>query len=200
MLFDNGIGMRGPFLVFGARGANHFTLQARSVGASLGAKSLVPLRRPFEGDEREVPVATEPLDVEFELSAGLSAQPGVRRGADRVAQPVWARLEARPPAGCRDSPVSFLGCAPGKELVRSEAVVPVLVESAGFLEATAVEWNDHAAKELVLHAKDEPLDDGDAALLADGPEARLDPAPPAPAICRDLEIWGQRSGDTILIS
>jgi hypothetical protein len=140
------------------------------------------LRCPLEGDDRQVPVSTEPLDAKLQVHAGCPAHLGMRRGARRPAWPVWPRLESRASARGRDTPISFLRGAAAEELMRAERVVPVRVECKAALKASPIQRDDSPTQELLLHAEDEPFDHGNAAVLADGTVAGVDLAATAPPL------------------
>ena len=76
--------------------------------------------------------------------------------------------------------VDLVGRAAVERHVRAMAVVPAgkSLEFLSHLFASHGDQDDARAERF--HREDEPLDDGDAAVLADGAEARLDLASLAP--------------------
>jgi len=131
-------------------------------------------------DDRQISLALVECDSDFQSGTGLSSHLGWRRGAAGSGWPTRARFESRPAAGGRDALVSLQRCPAGKIRVRPEAIVPVGVCGHVPSHGRLLHRNDAGAEAFFLHRADESLDHGDAAVLTDGAESRLDLAPPAP--------------------
>ena len=88
---------------------------------------MAALRHTLQRDDRQVPAFL--VEVHQELQSGARLAPDFcrRRGARRVAWPVWSWLESRPSAGGRNTPVAFIGRPAAQSCVRAAGVVPGVV-------------------------------------------------------------------------
>jgi len=122
-------------------------------------------------------------DAQLNHRTGPSSNQRVWHRAWRSSRPTCARLESRPPTRGKRTEVHLVGCAGTDPRVRSLGVVPgdVLVELA--TECGARHGHDgQEPRALVFQRTDEPLDHGEAAVLADGAESLLDAATAAPRV------------------
>jgi len=83
---------------------------------------MAALRHALQRDDRQVVAALVEVDHELQSGARLAPDFCRRRGARRVAWPVWSWLESRPSAGGRNTPVAFIGRPAAQSCVRAAAM------------------------------------------------------------------------------
>ena len=145
------------------------------------AKSKVALRDASKRHDGKMLAPAAILDVQLDRDSWSSSHERMRRSARRPSRPPGSRFESRSPASRECAEVEFVGRAGAESRVRPLRVEPgdVVVEFTA--ERGPRQRHDRQqARALVLHRLDEPLDDGEAAVLADGAEALLDSATAAP--------------------
>ena len=122
------------------------------------------------------------LDLEFQLWTRLPADRHAGTRARRTARPVRPWLEARVTASGMPALVHFVRRGAAQRRMRAFAVVPNL-EVLQFLPRllAAQRHRDPLSAER-LQRQDKAFDDGNAAVPASCAVARLDSAPPAPAL------------------
>jgi hypothetical protein len=105
------------------------SLSARTLTAENQRSTCAPgnLRRAFQRDDRQMPLATQVLDLQCESTSGLSRDQRMRPGAARTTRPAYARLDARSSVGGPQSEVDFARRSTGERRVR----LPRLVHAAG---------------------------------------------------------------------
>ena len=155
---------------------------AQTGGVRMRPQDYRPLRRVRQRDDWQVLAALVEVKDELQVDAWLASDLYLRRGARRVTGPVRPGFESRPSAGGGNSPVAFIGRPTAQSCVRAAGVVPG-GDCIGFrTHLPEVQRNEDTSESLVLQRADESLDDGDAAVLADGAETRLDLASLAPTL------------------
>ena len=148
---------------------------------SCHAKAEGTLRDALERNDGKLLTTAVVLDAQLDHSSGSSSNERVRLRARRPSRPALARLESRPPARRELIEVDLIGRSRAESRMRPFRVVPggVVIELAS--ECRSRQRNDRQKPcALVLQGTYEPLDHGEAAVLADGAEALLDAATPAP--------------------
>ena len=140
------------------------------------------LRGPLELDDGLVLLAVEVVDDQLKAQAWVATSLRLRTGTDGVTWPSLPRLPPWALAGGRDASVGFIRRSAAQGRVR-----PMLVEPGDPLigvsaERTLPQRHDDPPEALVFESADEPLDDRDAAVLADGTETRADLASLAPSL------------------
>jgi len=113
-------------------------------------------------DKRKMSLALEMRDRELEFHAAPAS--GLEARAGRLVR--LDRLQRR---------------SSSKSLMRAVLVVPREVEREFVPYVGEPQRHEDRASALGLHGADEPLDDGDAAVLADRAEAQVDLPAPCPA-------------------
>jgi hypothetical protein len=149
--------------------------------ATRGTRLEPDLRDATKRNDRQMHASAVALDDQFELGSRPSAHERMRLGARRPPRPSPPRLEAWSPAGRESPEVDLVGRARAKARVRALGVVPGRVGVELAPEGDTDERHDRQeASAFVLHRPDEPLDDGDASVLADGAQAVGDAVTPEP--------------------
>jgi hypothetical protein len=133
-----------------------------------------PLRDALQRDEGQVLAPGTALDEQFILGAGSTSHERLGPRARRRSQPSLTRLEPRLPARGHLAEVNLVGCGTGEELVGPVGIEPGHVPIELALESSCYEGHEDQARALGLHRPDEPLDDGEAAVLPDRAEPLLD--------------------------
>ncbi len=182
---------------------NHFAGTRLPILVPRETRFLATLRDASQRHDGEMLTPAAVLDVQLDRDSWSSSHERMQRSARRPSRPPGSRFVSRSPASRECAEVDFVGCARSEARVRPLGVVPgdVVVELAA--ERVSRQRNDRQqARALVLHRLDEPLDDGEAAVLADGAEALLDAATDAegPELLRcelNAVIGDQVSGPTL---
>src|SRR5262249_20593532 len=120
-------------------------------------------------------------DFDHESSARLAGDEGVRPGAGRTARPIGPRFDPRPTVRREPFEVDFVRRATVECGVRAVLVVPADDRSDGLGHGLGAQ-RDGGPAQMRLQRADRPLDDRDAAMLADRAEARVDAVAFAPAL------------------
>ena len=158
-----------------------------------GPKSESVLSDALEGDNRQLFPPRAILDHHLDNDAGPSSNERMRRRTGRASRPSRARLESRPPASWELPEIALIRRASAESRVRPLCVVPGDVVFELARECSLCQGHDRqASRALVLHRRDEPLDDGDATVLADGAEVLLDSATTAPGPGADGTTYARR--------
>ena len=139
-----------------------------------------------QGDDRKVLGPFEPRQLELEEPVAALLHFRRMPSRERIAR---ARLDARLPTRRKSTIANFLGRRAAERLMRPPPVVPERASRDGTLEVGEAEWDETSAERLVLRAADEALDDGDAAVLADGAVPRTDAAALAPIFIFGLKLY-----------
>ena len=140
------------------------------------------LRRPLQGDNREVLSARMITDLQANGGAVLFRNGGLGRGTDGASRPSRSWLESGALIG-RLHPVMDLSWGlPAKGGVRSAPVIPGGKERHLTAESLLPDWRQNHIHALALQASDESLDYCDASLLPYGAKARPNVLSPAPAL------------------
>jgi hypothetical protein len=140
----------------------------------------VALRCSPDLDERQVPPFREEADLQSESRTSAALDLGGGPSTGRSARPLPARLEPRRFGARLDLAVDLLRGRAFQEIMRPMPVVPVDVEPELASKRVASVGDKQSTRALFLHRSDQSLDDGDAAVLADGAEALPDAPTPAP--------------------
>ena len=150
-------------------------------GASSDADAIAVLRDALEGDDRQVPATSTMLDDQIDHGSGLPSNERMRAGARRSLRPTRSRFEPWPPARGERAEIDLVGGARAESGMRPLGVVPVDVVIELASERGSRQGHDRQEpRALVLQGTDEPLDDGEAAVLADSAETLLDAVPATP--------------------
>ena len=132
--------------------------------------TLGSLRRALQFNDRQVLAPRQVAQLQFDHLPDLATHFSLRRGARRSPRPAPPRLDPRRFAGTIAVEVDLVGRCGSQPLVRTVAVVPLEVERQFPSHALALVRDQQPPRALVLHRSDEPLEDGDAAVLADAPK------------------------------
>src|SRR5690606_30370774 len=133
----------------------------------------------------------------FEVDDDLEARPS-RSAPGRRALLEGPRLEAWSIASRLQSETDLIGCTAAKALVRPALVVPDSIQGDLASHLLDAHGHENSSERFVLQREKEAFDDSNAALLADGAEARSDAQPRAPldvvgselrASVRDDVLW-----------
>jgi hypothetical protein len=155
-----------------------------------GDRDVTLLRDALQIDDGQMLATAAILDAQLDEGAGPSANERMRLRARRPSRPTIPRFETRPSASWELTEVDLVGRTGAETRVRPFRVVPgdVVIELAG--ERCPRQRDDRQEpRALFLQRSDVPLDDGEAAVLADRPESLLDAvaaAPCAELLCREL--------------
>lgn len=126
------------------------------------------LRGTLEVDDGKMSPAVQELDLHREPHAGLALHQGHRLGAAGGPRPTGARLEARLMVCRTPLVVNFVGRPVIEGHVRTMAVVPSGEELEFAEERSALHGHHRQPGDALLEREDQPLDERDAAVLADG--------------------------------
>lgn len=121
-------------------------------------------------------------DAQFERRALAFARGRARGGAGRGCGPAHARFVAWLGVARTNACVGFLGRFAAEGGVRTGLVVPAKERVEFTPQVLPAQGDCDAAEAFVFERSDESLDDGDAAVLADGAEARPDAVASAPGL------------------
>ncbi len=132
--------------------------------------------------DRELFAAGMKANVERDSRPTLSADPGLGLGARRAAGVACAGFEARFSISRLAMEVRFVRRASTERRVGPKGVEPGGEAFQLALKRRATHRDDEAAQELSFQRANQPLDEGDAAALADRPEPRTDLATAAPGL------------------
>ncbi len=145
------------------------------------------LRDASERDDRQMPPSPASFEHEFEPGTGLPSYERLRPRASRRPGPSSTRLESWLPMGGHPVEVDLVRCRPAKEGVRPDLVEPGDVLAQLPLELLKPKGEEQQPDALVLQGANEPLNDGEAAVLPDGSEALADASTATPR----LELAGR---------
>ena len=183
---------------------NHLAGTRLPIFVSREARSPVALRDASKRHDGEMFPPAAVLDTQLDRNSWSSSHERMRRSARRPSWPTGSRFESRSPASRECTEIEFVGRAGAESRVRPLGVEPgdVIVELAA--ERVSRQRNDRQQpRAFVLHRLDKSLDDGEAAVLADGAEALLDSttaAPDAERSCRELNAGiGDQVGGPALV-
>ena len=133
-------------------------------------------------DNGEMSASCRESNRQLHLRSWLTAHEDLRGRAGRSTGPAWAWLEARHPAGGSLATVNFVWGSTPEPAVRPVAVVPDEVESQFALERFESIGNEsQSSRALSLDCSNTPLDDCQAPVLPQSPEAKLNSSMSAPA-------------------
>ena len=170
----------GEDLVRSEMGSSRHNSQRREGPVFEDSETYAALRIATSG---QVPTTGGVAHVDLDADAGSSTNERMRSGTRRAPRPSRTRLVARSATRGPSMEVDLVGGSRGERLVRTIGVVPVPPERQLRDEVGAAERNEHeTSRALALQGAHQPLDDRDAAVLADGTEAVLDAAAAAPAL------------------
>ena len=127
-----------------------------------------------------MPAATVVSDHELQPHARTAVRRRLRRGTGRGLGPPRARLKSGGRVGRRPVEVDLVRRSAVERLVRSVLVVPFGVEAEFLSERVPAHGNEQSPGALGLHTSDEPFDNRDAAMPANGPEPKPDATAPTP--------------------
>jgi len=113
-------------------------------------------------------------DVKSESNTAPTTNLDLRRSARRASRPTLPWLESRCATSGRLPEVDFVGRPTVQPSVRPIAVVPRSKQRQLFAKGAPAAGDHDSPCATVLHRENEPLDDGDAAVLADGTEPLTD--------------------------
>ena len=116
--------------------------------------------------------AVEVLDVKGDLSARLAFDEHLRLCARGRPWPEWTRFEARLAIERSSRVVDLVGRSSAQGHVGTMLVVPLEVVRQLTAECRPGVGHRDSTRGFVFQAENKPLDHGDAAVLADGAEAR----------------------------
>ena len=134
----------------------------------------VRLRRALQLNDWEMSATDQVADVEFQPVAATTTNGCLRPGTRRASRPRSPRLE---PWFARGRPTAEVDLIRGygvEGVARPVPVVPVNIQRQFPAQGGALVGDQQASRLLGLQRPDEPLDHGDAAVLADGSEALAD--------------------------
>jgi len=139
-----------------------------------------PLRDARKRHEWQVLASGQELNVEPKFGARLAFHERPLAGTRGTSWPIGSWLEARSAIGWVAAVVHFVRRAAVQRHVRPMFVVPADEQIEHSAERLASHGHHEQSRTAGLECQDESLDDGQAAVLADGPEARTDVATLAP--------------------
>jgi hypothetical protein len=140
----------------------------------------VDLRCSPDLDDWQMTSLREEADLQLQSRTSAALDLGGRPSTGRSARPLPARLDSRRFAGRLDFAIDLLRDRAFQEIMRPKPVVPVEVERELASKRVVSVGDKQSTRALFLHRSDQSLDDGDAAVLADGAEALPDVPTPAP--------------------
>lgn len=141
-------------------------------------------------DDGQVLAPRAVADREFETLTTSPVNLRMRSCAWRSARPSTSWFESRREACGWSAKVDLVRGSHLESGVRSVSVVPGDEEQQLAPDRVTLVGNQHASGALVLHGADEPLDHGDAPILADRAESLLDAVTETPATERDVGELG----------
>lgn len=155
--------------------AHDFMRTRLPLGARRSATAEGALRDALEGNDGKMSSSSAMLQDEFNHSARSSTNQRVRRSARRPSRPSRARFKSRTSTGGECPEVDLVGRSRAESRMRPLDVVPSDVVFELAPERSSRQGHDRQKpRALVFQRADEPLNDGEAAVLADGAEALLD--------------------------
>ncbi len=150
-------------------------------------------------DDREMPSIWTEADVKIESSTAPTANLHLRLSTGRTSRPTSPRLEPRCATSDRFPEVDFIGSSAVEPSMRAIPVVPGNEQRQLSSKCIPAVRDDHLPCAFVLDCPDEPFDDGDTSVLADGTESLADTLSTAPppkrlvtkllALVRDQVSW-----------
>ncbi len=158
-------------------------------------KQFVELRRSSQFDDRQVRSVRKEADAQFQPRTATAANVSRRPGTRRSTRPPLAWLKSRPMTSGHHGAVGLLRSCATQRLVRPVAVVPVDVQRQLAAEGVTLVRDQQPTRALVLDRSDQPLDHGDAAVLADCTKALLYTPAAAPSPESFVRELGALVGD-----
>lgn len=140
------------------------------------------LRHAPQRDDRKMLSSRDVRHVEFDDHTRCAVDWCAGSNTSRTNRPACPRLNPRLFVRRRQSVVHLVRSATAEPGARARAVVPRREDREFGTECFVAQGDEESASSFFLERSDEPFDDGDAPLFADGAESRANAAAPAPAL------------------